>query len=194
LGSQAGALKDLNAQTRPAFGVKEVDAMAILNESLDWSHYQRNPQIRDAFRGTPAKTLFHPGDHLCRFMTTETGKADHRDSGIFSSPWWSEWKTTAAMLSQWKSANVAPKDVVRGRLAVTSEFSAQLDSLVQIILTQPVYAWKGIARHQEDRKLLVTYMGGGEQLFLPNLVSDPRSLNCKVAYIRSYSGAVDMLI
>jgi hypothetical protein len=167
--------------------------MAILNGDLDWRVFESNEKLRGAFRGIPAKTRIDPGAVLCRFITTETGKKRYRDSGIYSSPWWLDWSTTASMLDRWKRARVAPRDVIRGRLAVTRQFSPRLDSMVQIILTRPVYAWKGIARHQEDKASAVTYLGGGEQLFLPNLVSDPGSLSSAVAILHCYC-SVDALV
>ena len=167
--------------------------MPILNGNLEWSQFDRNPEIRNAFNGVPAKTLLPSGAMLCRFITTETAKKEYVDSGIYSSPWWTEWGTTAKMLGRWQTATVKPIDVIRARLAVTGKFSAKLDSLVQIILTQPVYAWKGSARHQEDDDLKLTYLGGGEQLFLPNLVSDKKSLSCSVAYLHCFT-SIDSLV
>lgn len=176
--------------------------MAILNENLDWGHLGRSPDVRDAFLGVPAKTLIPAGQLLCRFITTKSKVREDEDSGIYSSPWWTDWSATAALLDRWKSARIKPKDVLRGKLAITHEFSTELDSLVQIILTLPVYAWKGIARYQEDKSLKVTYLGGAEQFFLPNLAGDPdrptlvpnrSALTSKVAYLHCFS-SVDMLI
>jgi hypothetical protein len=167
--------------------------MPILNENLDWKHFQNDRSLRNAFIGAPTKTMISAGEMLCRFITTETEKKEYESSGIYSSPWWADWNVTARMLARWKAANIKPRDVIRAKLAVPRQFSAGLDSLVQIILTQPVFAWKGIARHQEDTVLKVTYIGGGEQIFLPNLVSDPRGLNCNVAYLHCFS-SVDLLV
>jgi hypothetical protein len=167
--------------------------MAILNEEFEWRHFERNPDIRDAFRGAPVKTLLPASQMLCRFITTETGKPTYPDSGIYSSPWWTDWSTTAEMLHRWKTAGASPVDIIRGLLAVTTGFSAKLDGMVQIILTQPVYAWKGPARHQSEKSSSLSYIGGGEQFFLPNLVKDRRSLNCPVAYMHCYC-SVDTLV
>ena len=67
------------------------------------------------------------------------------------------------MLSRSKTSKAMPQDVVRAKLAITKEFS-QVLSVVQITLTKPVYAWKGIAQYQEDENRSVTYIGGGTQL------------------------------
>ena len=89
------------------------------------------------------------------------------------------------MLSRFKT--LAPTDVVRAKLAVTEEFSRELDSLVQIILTEPVYAWKGIAQYQNDKASRVTYIGGGTQFYLPNLASDAQGLSSSVAYMHCFT-------
>jgi hypothetical protein len=93
-----------------------------------------------------------------------------------------EWSATVSLLSRFKAA--APKDVVRAKLAVTEEFSRELDSLVQIILIEPAYAWKGIAQYQNDSASRVTYIGGGTQFYLPNLASDAQGLSSNVAYMQ----------
>jgi hypothetical protein len=98
--------------------------------------------------------------------------------------------STVAMLARFRAAKVT--DIVRGQMAVPEAFSQKLDSLVQIILTQPVYAWKGIARHQDDKASHVTYIGGGEQYYLPNLGSDPNGLSSHVAYLHCFT-SVDSL-
>ena len=64
---------------------------------------------------------------------------------------------------------------------------------MQIILTQPVYAWKGIAQHQDDNRRGVTYLGGGEQFFLPNLASDPNGLSSNVAHLHCFT-AIESLV
>ena len=96
------------------------------------------------------------------------------------------------MLARWKTAQISTKDVLRGKLAITSEFSAELDSLVQIVLTKPVYGWKGIARYQDDNNIKVTYIGGATQLCVPHLAADPMDLSSNVAYLHCFS-SVDSL-
>lgn len=161
--------------------------MKILNEELDWSEIALNPDVRLAFLGEPKKTLVKPGGMLSRFITTESSKKDVRGTHIFFSPWWTDWSTTASMLARWKTLKAGPKDVIRARLAVTKEFSQELDSLVQIVLTKPAYAWKGIARYQDDDDRGVTYLGGGEQFYLPNLASDSQGLSSNVAHLHCFT-------
>jgi hypothetical protein len=145
--------------------------MAILNENLDWNGIGAlHMDLGRAFRGLPEKTLIAPNEMLCRFITTESEKKGIPGNHVFFSPWWMEWGSAVALLSRFKA--VAPKDVVRAKLAVTEEFSRELGSLVQIILTEPVYAWKGIAQYQNDSASRVTYIGGGTQFSSPPMRRD----------------------
>ena len=91
------------------------------------------------------------------------------------------------MLTRFKSSK--PPDVVRARMALSTAFSQELDGLAQVILTKPVYAWKGIARQQDDKALDITYIGGGEQYYLPNLASDSLGLSSTVCYLHCYTSA-----
>ena len=165
--------------------------MPILNEHLDWIQIvAAKPNDGLAFRGVPEKVLLPKEQMLCRFITTESVRKGIPGNHIFFSPWWMEWRETVAMLARFKS--VAAREVVRAKLAVTKEFSRELDSLAQIILTEPVYAWKGIARHQDDKANRITYIGGGTQYYLPNLSSDAQGLSSRVAYLHSFT-SVDAL-
>jgi hypothetical protein len=155
--------------------------MTILNEGLEWREIALQTELERAFRGTPVKTLFSPGALLCRFITTESEKNKIRGNEIFKSPWWMGWTAAIKEIKHWSASGATPKDVVRGRMAVTSDFNSELDSVVQIILTKPVYAWRGFARHQADTLRRVTYLGGGEQLYLPNLAADDKGLSSAVA-------------
>jgi len=129
--------------------------MPILNAHLDWKGIVvSHPEVGHAFRGTPGRTLLAANSMLCRFITTESKKKGIPGNHVFFSPWWMEWTTTVGMLSSFKA--VAPRDVVRAKLAVIRDFSRELDSLVQIILTEPVYAWKGFAQYQNDDASRVT--------------------------------------
>jgi hypothetical protein len=87
----------------------------------------------------------------------------------------------------------SPRDVIRALFAVSMEYSWELDSLLQIVLTKPVYAWKGIARYQNDRLLRVIHMGGAEQLYLPNLSAGKDGLASDVAHLHCFT-STDWLI
>lgn len=165
--------------------------MAILNENLEWTQIiAAKPNDGLAFRGAPQKVLLAKNQMLCRFITTESKQRGTPGNHIFFSPWWMDWRETVAMLTRFKSA--APRSVVRAKLAVTHDFSRELDSLVQIILKEPAYTWKGIARHQNDKTNSLTYIGGGTQFYLPNLASDAQGLSSRIAYLHSFT-SVDSL-
>jgi hypothetical protein len=164
----------------------------ILNADLDWKNLAATFALHTVFRGEPRKVLVGRGHMLCRFITTEPKSQATPGTETFKGCWWMDWGTTSRMLAHWKAKSASTRDVIRARLAVTSEFSQKLDGLVQIILTEPVYAWKGIARQQPDASLGVTYMGGGEQIYLPNLASDPLGLSSRVALMHSFT-ATDLL-
>ena len=165
--------------------------MAILNETLEWGNFSTD--VHAAFRGTPIKTLVLVNRVLARFITTESKKKATRGNEIFLSPWWSEWATTVRDVHKWGTMGAPARDVIRARFAVTLQFSQELDSFVLIVLKQPVYAWKGIVKHQEDKDQKLTYLGGATQLFLPNLASDAQGLSSEVAYLHCFS-SVDELV
>jgi len=122
---------------------------------------------------------------LSRFITTESKRLGIPGNEVFLSPWWTEWVQTVAMLGRFKS--VPPRNVVRTKFAITKDFSRELDSLAQIILDEPVYAWEGIARHQDDKAVRVTLTGGGTQFYLPSLASDAQGLSSRVSHLHSFS-------
>jgi hypothetical protein len=161
--------------------------MMVLNEELDWRTLSMDPDTTRGFRGTPVKVLLDPGKTLCRFITTESKMKGIPGNHTFKSSWWLDWASAMVEIKHWKTVKVMAKDVIRGRLAVTTQFNRELDSLVQIILTKPVYAWKGTAAHQDDTIRRVTYLGGGEQLLVPNLASDRDGLSSAVAYMHCFT-------
>jgi hypothetical protein len=97
------------------------------------------------------------------------------------------------MLAHWRTQHAGAKDVIRARLAVTSQFSQELDSLVQIILTKAGLCLEGpsaspgrlIVRRDLPRRR--------EQLYLPNLASDARGLSSNVACLHCFT-AVESLV
>ena len=136
--------------------------------------------------------MLQPGTILCRFITTESEKKAIPGNETFKSARWLGWGSAFAEISHWRAARVSPKEVIRGRMAVTNQFNRELDSIVQIILTKSVYAWKGLVRHQNDAVRQVTYLGGAEQLYIPNLASDPGGLSSDVAYMHCFT-SIDSL-
>lgn len=161
--------------------------MNILNEQLDWSTF--NADVHEAFRFPPKKVLLDPQTLLCRFIAVDSAGGDRRGR-IFNSPWWLNWTSALAELAHW--AHVAPREVIRARLAITSQFNPEIDSLAQIILDRPVFAWQGKAKYQNDEGRRVTFIGGGEQFFLPNLASDTSGLHSPYADLHCFT-SIDSL-
>ena len=166
--------------------------MAILNQELEWREVALAPDTRNGFREPPAKVLLKPGTMLCRFITTKSKKKHIPGNETFKGAWWLDWSSAIAELNRWRTAKVLPKNVIRGRMAVCTQFNRKLDSLVQVVLTNPVYAWKGLARYQDDSVRRITCLGGGEQLFIPNLPSDDSGLSSAVAHMHCFT-AIDSL-
>jgi hypothetical protein len=162
--------------------------LAALNEELDWKQIASDPKVSGAFLRPPVKTILNPGTSLCRFITTLTkNELKEGDKGEFNGRWWIEWRFAVAEINRWRTLRASPKDVLRGRFAVTTEFSSKLDSMLQIVLSKPVFAWKGTARYQEDSIQRVTYLGGAEQLYIPNLASDDSGFSSNVAYMHCFT-------
>lgn len=161
--------------------------MSILNENLEWKQFAGNPDLQRAFRTPPQKIQLPQGTMLCRFITTESLKKGIRGNETFKSPWWADWSNAVTILKQWGGPNANTANVIRAKFAVTKQFNQQMDSLVQIILTTPVFAWKGTTRYQTDNLVGVTYIGGATQFFLPNLASDLQGLSSNVAYLHCFT-------
>jgi len=162
----------------------------ILNQNLDWRTIP--PDVRKAFRGPATKILIPAHGTLCRFITGESKKKSIRGNEIFLSPWWTEWSSTFRLLTNWRRSGASTVQTVRSKLAVTKEFSEELDCLLQIVLTRPVFAFKGIASHQDDNIQGITYILGATQLYLPNLASDQQGMSSSVAYIQCFT-SIDSL-
>jgi hypothetical protein len=165
----------------------EETVVTVLNQEIEWTTIAVNQDILHAFQGIASKTLLSPGTMLCRFITCESKKRNIPGNETFKSPWWLDWSSAFTEITRWKTANNTLKYVIRDRMAVTASFNRELDSLVQIILTKPVYGWKGITRHQYDSVSRLKYRGGGEQFFVPNLSSENSGLSSDVAYVHCFT-------
>lgn len=171
--------------------------MQFLNADLDLEDLARfDRQYRNAasaFRSRPVKTPFVPGCAFMRVISTTTADKIKQGTEVFSSPWWTTESSFRKLLTDFRGKD--PKDIFRGKLAITSNMSRNLDAWVEIVLTRPVYAWVGLAKYQPEAEKLC-YIGGGEQVFLPNLdvaTNFPPYLRTKsatssnFAYIRVFS-------
>lgn len=91
-----------------------------------------------------------------------------------------------------RRAKAPLQQAVRARLAITEAFNPMMQFFCQIIISRPIYGWKGFARHQPEKGGNLIYMGGAEQIYLPNLVSAYHSVSSDYAYIHHF-GAADSL-
>jgi len=158
----------------------------ILNQDLDWDKFDLD--VKGAFRrGAAVKIQIAPNSMLCRFITAESKKNNIRGNEIFFSPWWTDWDSTFHLIARWRATGATTEEIVRAKLAVTEKFSRELDYLVQIVLTKPVFAWEGVTNYQDDKIRHVTYIGGATQLYLPNLASDSKGLSSSVAYVQCFT-------
>jgi hypothetical protein len=160
----------------------------------DYRPFQ-GPDRRDlmAFTGIPERILLRPGDLLCRFITAENAKLNHYGNQVFRSPWWHTMSSFMQIYNLAKQVNAPLDSAARARLAITQEFNPTMQYFCQITITKPIYGWKGFARHQQESGSNLVYMGGGQQIYLPNLFSPASNgMSSDFAFIK-YFGATDVL-
>jgi len=113
-----------------------------------------------SFLGEPRKELLAPGARLLRLDYQEAPIWD-----VFAKVWWMKREVFERLLAnaesardlrlQWQHGQAMPKSPAGVRTLV-----------IEIEITQPVYAWVGLARS------LFGKPGGLEQVYLPNLSHD----------------------
>ncbi|MCC6393461.1 MAG: hypothetical protein IT167_22870 [Bryobacterales bacterium] len=144
----------------------------ILNEDLKDEQLFRRllfqnglSSMAKAFHGKPRKTLLDPGRRLFRMATL-------LDCYPFRGVWWMSEAVYAALLTEAGGDRAKFLKIARDHLAVKMTWSPGMRHIIEIRLTQPVYAWVGPAREQKEsiaRMKHVVWNGGAEQIFLPNL-------------------------
>lgn len=146
-----------------------------------------------AFIGLPQRVLLRAGELLCRFITAENAKLNHYGNEVFRSPWWHTMDSFMQIYNLAKRVQAPLDQTARARLAITEHFNPTMQYFCQITITQPIYGWKGFARHQQEKRSNLVYMGGAQQIYLPNLVSpNTAGMSSDYAFIR-YFGATDVL-
>ena len=106
----------------------------MLNDNLEFAQLPASEQA--AFRGPGVKTQLPAGTRIFRFSVSD-----------YNSPWWSEVKDLAGILSDAKRSNETFATYIRKRTAVFKHWNIQ-NNLVIAELTQPVFAFKGIIAPQ----------------------------------------------
>ena len=165
--------------------------MAILNEAYVFSRDAPH-DVRMAFSSAPKKTVFNPGVEFLRFITAENRRTGDRGNQIFGSPWWFSKQTFRQLVAHADPRGLGIGDVARIDLAVPKQFNAKMEWICVIYLTQTVYAWTGKAARQPAAQHSNIYLGGGgEQIFLPNLASDPLATTSQYARMRFFGMCPD---
>ena len=126
--------------------------------------------IRSTFRGSPEATTFRPGERFCRFVT--------RGENSLEGPWWVRQDEMSRLEAHARRLGLPIQEVARARMAVREAWSSRMDFLVTARLLCSAVGWVGKTRHQNlaDTGPLrnVSYIGDGEQVYLPNLLCDNR--------------------
>jgi len=128
---------------------------------------------RKSFQGTPQRRLLSAGTHLFRFVPLTTGT-------YFDAVWWMPENVFSELHADANRSSHGGGRLFRNYVAQFMSLpsgSRQL-CVVEIEITQPVYAWVGLSAALFERP------GGMEQVYLPNLAErgNPRtSLNARLA-------------
>jgi hypothetical protein len=159
----------------------------ILNATFDFS--RAKPDHVAAFRGTPRRVLFQPGDKLYRFTSIPAGSFPGNE--LFNSPWWLP-ADTFHTLTRIAGRTASPLvDTARSRLAVTRDWNPTLEWLAIIELTRSAYGWVGTIRPQPEthghRSVLL--MGNLDQAYVPGLGDGAAGQSSPYAFL-SYYGSV----
>lgn len=83
--------------------------------------------------------------------------------GIFMGVWWTRKEVMAQILQGADESSAALRREWQHSLAMPKAHKGSRTRVVEIVLTEPVYAWVGIASPLYNKR------GGAEQVFLPNL-------------------------
>ncbi|MBL8736756.1 MAG: hypothetical protein JNL12_10045 [Planctomycetes bacterium] len=131
---------------------------------------------RHAFGRPPQEQVFQPGTVLHRFVT--------RGENASQGDWWVTSATLELLRTHATRSKVPLANVVRARLAIARHWSPRLDFLVSARLSIAARGWVGAARHQRvdatRANANVVFLGGTEQVLLPNLLGDTHRTQPKV--------------
>lgn len=145
--------------------VRRARTVALRGEARDGTTRSTSYDARASFDGTPVRTLLPTETVLYRLVPLATGT-------YFADPWWMPKKVFEELHNDAAGSRHGGGRLFRAY--VTQHLALPAASqlcIVEIELTQPVYAWVGNA------SALFNRTGGMEQVFLPNLANrgDPRS-------------------
>ncbi|MBL8175999.1 MAG: hypothetical protein JNK48_15080 [Bryobacterales bacterium] len=124
-------------------------------------------QVAAAFHGKPLKTKLVADTLLFRFSTLP-------DDYVFRGAWWLSHEVFLWLLEQANGDRKALIKLARMHLAVKFGWSSGMRHIYVIQLTQPVFAWVGPARAQQETAAHlkdIRWPGQAQQIYLPNLMS-----------------------
>ncbi len=129
----------------------------ILNEELTIGFREKN-----TFRFPPKRVLLTVGTVLYRFVTPS-------ENQILEGAYWMN-QSTYDRIRRYAKDRESMGEVARAWGAVNEKWNSRMNCICKIILTASCYAWVGPAKHQPSTKgRNISFMGNGEQIFLPNL-------------------------
>ena len=136
--------------------------------------------VEASFRGIPKQVTLPSGTKLYRIVTP--GQNNNLGEYWFSEP------TFKAILDQMKKQNHSFETVARPRLAVQKAWNLSMSHIVIFKLSVEMAAWIGPVRFQPHSSRLpnVLFMGNLEQIYIPNLAKDNRSMDSKYGCIQFY--------
>jgi len=134
-----------------------------------------------SFLGEPRKELLGLGTRLVRLDYQHAPIAD-----VFSKVWWMKKWVFEGLLANTRSARDLRLQWQQGQ-AMPKSWGGLRTLVIEIEVTQPVYAWVGLARS------LFGKPGGLEQVYLPNLAHDRIGLNRSryARLVRTYTLAAE---
>jgi hypothetical protein len=134
------------------------------NAEFDWD-FDASEEVRDAFVGRPRRTLLRGGWIGTRFTTAR------QNSPI--GEWWVDLEVLGELAEQTQRAGrIGIQTAAREGLAITREWSLQLNQLHAYRFLHPNWAWVGQASPQAVTESGLSHrllMGGFEQIFIPRL-------------------------
>jgi hypothetical protein len=148
--------------------------MDVLNTGLDF-HRDTDRDVKEAFWGPPCKNLLLPHVSLYRMVTLADPQAGYEGNELFLSPWWYPQETWEELNRMAQRLDRPMAQVARTHLAVRDAWNPQMDWLCVIQLKKPVWCWRGKIRYQQTAPASgIYFLGGLDQVFIPNLARGPR--------------------
>jgi hypothetical protein len=127
-----------------------------------------------------------------RFISCANQRTGDKGNQIFGSPWWFSKETFKWIMAHADPRGLGIGDVARIHLAVPKEFNLKMEWICVIFLVESVYGWSGkAARQLVTQKSNLYFGGGGNQIFLPNLSTDPSKITSRYARMRFFGACSD---